>query len=476
MNLDFTPEEFESLLNQTTKIVMSWQDHLTTRKVYNNPTPESIRQLFDEPLPKASSKVSGLLHQIDQEVVQNSNLNTSPNYYGYITGGGNQAAILAEVLKNALNQNNLKWHNAPANSEIEKIVIKWICQFIGYPEDAGGVLVSGGSVANFLNLAVMRKVKCPIDVANEGMREAPIMTVYASEHGHSSIDKGMDMLGMGKKHLRKIGVNESFQVSISNMESQIQEDLDKGFLPIGIVGIAGTTNSGAVDDLSALADLAEKYDLWYVVDSAYGGPAASTDLAGDLFKGIERADSILINPHKWFYVPFEVACVIVKNKEHLRNTFSLVPDYLTAGSADKEDLMDLNLQLTKDFKALKVWMTIKTFGADKLKAAITNDIENARYAAQLIDESNDFELLAPVPLSIVCFRYLGNGTHTEDHLDQLNTKLLDAIEADGRIFFAGTKINGKVSLRISLTNHRRTNKDIDYLFEVMRELALKCSP
>ncbi|MEO9965775.1 MAG: aminotransferase class I/II-fold pyridoxal phosphate-dependent enzyme [Reichenbachiella sp.] len=472
MNLDFNPKEFEQLLNQTSKIVLDWHGKLTYGKTYNNPTPEDIRVLFDEPLPQQSTPASQLLEKIDQDVLQNSNLNTSPNYYGYITGGGNQAAILAEVLKNALNQNNLKWHSAPANSEIEKIVIKWICQFIGYPDDAGGVLVSGGSVANFLNLAVMRKMKCPIDVAVEGMHQAPTMTVYASEQGHSSIDKGMDMLGLGKRQLRKISVDDNFQVRLDEMESWIIKDIEDGYLPIGIVGIAGTTNSGAVDDLDALADLAEKYNLWYVVDSAYGGPAAATEIAGTLFKGIERADSILINPHKWFYVPFEVACVIVKNKEHLRETFSLVPDYLTAGSDEKEDLMDFNLQLTKDFKALKVWMTLKTYGAEKLRAAITNDIENAKYAAELIEKSKDFELLAPAPLSIVCFRYLGNGQQTEEALDQLNISLLNAIEADGRVFFAGTKIKGKISLRISLTNHRRTLADVDYLFQVLRELAV----
>ncbi|WP_422361019.1 pyridoxal phosphate-dependent decarboxylase family protein [Reichenbachiella sp.] len=471
MSLDFTQKEYQALLQQASNIVLSWHEKLSTDKTYQNPSPQEIRKFFDEPLPKDSSSAADLLNQIDNQVHAHSNLNASPNYYGYITGGGNQTAVLAELLKNALNQNNLKWHSAPANSEIEKIVIKWVCQFIGYPETAGGVMVSGGSVANFLNLAVMRKIKCPIDVANEGMHQAPKMTVYASEQGHSSIDKGMDMLGMGKKYLRKIGVDDNFQVSIQEMEKQILADKEAGLLPIGIVGMAGTTNSGAVDDLNALADLAEKHDLWYVVDAAYGGPAASTDIAGHLFSGMERADSILINPHKWFYVPFEVACVIVKDREKLRNTFSLVPDYLTAGSDDKEDLMDFNLQLTKDFKALKVWMTFKTYGADKLKAAISNDISNAQYAAKLIEESQDFELLAPVPLSIVCFRYIGDGKQSKQNLDDINSKLLNSIEADGRIFFAGTKINGQVSLRISLTNHRRTKKDIDYLFEVMRELA-----
>lgn len=471
MSLDFKSEEYRALLLQASDIVLSWQEKLKTNKTYQNPSPQEIRKIFDEPLPQTASSAANLLMQIDDQVHAYSNINASPNYYGYITGGGNQTAVLAEILKNALNQNNLKWHSAPANSEIEKIVIKWICQFIGYPETSGGVMVSGGSVANFLNLAVMRKIKCPIDVANEGMHGAPKMTVYASEQGHSSIDKGMDMLGLGKKHLRKIAVDENFQVSVEQMEQQILNDKKAGILPIGIVGMAGTTNSGAVDDLNALADLAEKYDLWFVVDAAYGGPAAATDIAGHLFAGLERADSILINPHKWFYVPFEVACVIVKDKEKLRNTFSLVPDYLTAGSDDKEDLMDFNLQLTKDFKALKVWMTFKTYGADKLKAAISNDISNAQYAARLIEESEDFELLAPVPLSIVCFRYIGNTNYSEQELDTINSRLLKDIETDGRVFFAGTKINGKVSLRISLTNHRRTNNDIDYLFEILRALA-----
>ena len=473
MSLDFTSAEYRALLQQTSDIVLDWQERLSKSKVYHNPSPQDIVAVFDEPLPETATAAGELLSQIESQVKDYSNLNASPHYYGYITGGGNQTAVLAEMLKNALNQNNLKWHSAPANSEIEKIVIKWICQFIGYPDNAGGVMVSGGSVANFLNLAVMRKIKCPIDVAVEGMHDAPKMTVYASNQGHSSIDKGMDMLGLGKKHLRKIDVDENFQVSIPEMEKQILKDKAEGLLPIGIVGIAGTTNSGAVDDLNALADLAEKYDLWLVVDAAYGGPAAGTAIASDLFKGIERADSILINPHKWFYVPFEVACVIVKNKEHLRNTFSLVPDYLTAGSKDKEDLMDFNLQLTKDFKALKVWMTFKTYGAQRLREAISNDIENARYAEKLINDSTDFELLAPVPLSIVCFRFVGDGKYFDAELDEINTQLLHAIEADGRIFFAGTKINGRVSLRISLTNHRRTKKDIDYLFEVLRDLASK---
>lgn len=476
MSLDFDPKRFKALIAQSADIINQWYgSHLRERPIYNNQSPAEIQALFDEPLPGKGSDAEELLETIRTKVFETSNFNPSPNYYGYITGGGNQAAILAEILRNALNQNNLKWHSAPANSEIEKIVIRWICDFIGYPQDAAGVLVSGGSVANFLNLAVMRKVKCPVDMANEGMYNAPIMTVYVSEQGHSSIDKGMDMLGLGKQYLRKIPVDDDFKINLELLEQAIIEDQANGLLPACIVGIAGTTNTGSVDPLRALGELAQKYKLWYIIDGAYGLPGAGTDLVGSQFDGLEMADSILLNPHKWFFVPFEAACVIVKNKEHLRDTFSMVPDYLRGGTeqTDREDLMDFNLQLTKDFKALKVWMTFKAYGADQLRAAIENDCLLARYAMDTINTSQDFELLAPVPLSIVCFRYVGTGSYSSPELDEINNRLLRFIEEDGRVFFAGTKIKGQTSLRINLTNHRRTTKDIDYLFNVLRELGSK---
>jgi glutamate/tyrosine decarboxylase-like PLP-dependent enzyme len=476
MSLDFEPSRFKALIEQSADIINHWYgSHLRNAPIYNNHTPAEIQALFDEPLPGKGSEAEELLETIQTKVFETSNFNPSPNYYGYISGGGNQAAILAEILRNALNQNNLKWHSAPANSEIEKIVIRWICDFIGYPLNAAGVLVSGGSVANFLNLAVMRKIKCPVDMANDGMYNAPIMTVYVSEQGHSSIDKGMDMLGLGKKYLRKIPVDQDFRIDLDLLEAAIIQDKQQGFLPSCIVGIAGTTNTGSVDPLRALGELAQKHNLWYIIDGAYGLPGAGTSLVGDQFDGLELADSILLNPHKWFFVPFEVACVIVKNKTHLQSTFSMVPDYLRGGKeqSDREDLMDLNLQLTKDFKALKVWMTFKAYGADKLRSAIENDCLLARYAKETIDESTDFELLAPVPLSIVCFRYIGSGSYTNDRIDAINNRLLQLIEEDGRIFFAGTKINGQTSLRINLTNHRRTSGDIDFLFKVLRELGTK---
>ncbi|MEA1886188.1 MAG: pyridoxal-dependent decarboxylase [Bacteroidota bacterium] len=478
-SLDFSPELLKNLIIRSADIIEEWYSKgIRNNKIYRNYSPSEIRRLFDEPVPLEGSKPEKLLEIIRKDVFKTSNFNPSPNYYGYITGGGNHASIIAELLKTSLNQNNLKWHSAPANSEMEKIVIKWICQFIDYPEDAGGVLVSGGSVANFLNLAVMRKVMCPGDISNEGLYGGTKITVYVSEQGHSSIDKAMDMLGLGKNYLRKIPTDKSLRINTKILEETIRQDKQAGLMPACIVGIAGTTNNGAIDPLKELGNIAGKYNMWYMVDGAYGLPAAATEMAGHLFEGFEMADSLLINPHKWFFVPFEASCVIVKNKKLLRDTFSLVPDYLHSGQeeTERDDLMNYNLQLTKDFKALKVWMTFKAYGAEKLKQAIENDCMLAQYACKKIEEADDFELLAPVPLSIVCFRYTGrNGVCSGDEkqLDLVNDKILEEIEKDGRIFFAGTRIRGKTSLRINLTNHRRNKEDIDFLFKVLREIADK---
>ena len=477
MSLDFKPAQFKAFIERSADIINQWYAKgLRGGRIYRNYTPKEIQHLFDEALPQTGTEVVKLLEQIETVVFETSNFNPSPNYYGYITGGGNQVAILAELLRNALNQNNLKWHSAPANSEIEKIVIKWICQFIGYPENSTGVLASGGSVGNFLNLAVMRKAMCPVDMAEEGMYSAPKMTVYVSEQGHSSIDKGMDMLGLGRKYLRKIRVNNQFQIELGALEEQIIQDRARGLLPVCIIGIAGTTNTGSIDPLKELGHIAKRHKMWYYIDGAYGLPGAGTQLVGASFEGLELADAILINPHKWFFVPFEVAAVIVKQKQYLKDAFSYVPDYLKAGAevGDREDLMDFNLQLTKDFKALKVWMTFKAYGAEKLGQAIENDCQLARYAKDYIERSPLFEMLAPVPLSIVCFRYLGRPRekrNDEQYLDKLNDALLEAVEADGRVFFAGTKINGRTALRINLTNHRRTKEDIGFLFKVLKELG-----
>lgn len=472
MSLDFTSDEFKRYLQQAGAIIEELYAEKLERNVFPGKTPSEVASLFDEEIPEEGLDIESLLEKVRDDVVGASTMNIGPHFYGYITGGGNQVAILAEMISASLNQNNLKWHASPVSTELEKRVIRWISQLIGYPDLAMGAILDGGSTANFNCLAVARKNKTPESLSHDGMYGMKPMTVYISEEGHSSIDKAVDMLGIGKKYLRKIKTNDRFQIDTDELEKQIEKDKYNGLHPICVIGIAGTTNTGSIDDLKQLAEIAGKYDLWYHVDAAYGGPAAAVPSKKDFFDGIELADSVVVDPHKWLYIPFEAACFIVKDPEKLRKTFSTIPDYLRSNNSDngRTDMLEYQLPLTKSFKSLKVWMTLKAFGAKRLRQTMQDDIDNANYLAELIETSSDFELLAPVPLSIVCFRYVPEGFGEQD-IDGINRKLIPAIERDGRIFLTGTKINEKTALRTCFINPRTTRKDVAWILDVIRDLG-----
>jgi aromatic-L-amino-acid/L-tryptophan decarboxylase len=474
MSLDLNPEEFRTYVHRTFDLIEELYGQKLERKVFPGVTPEQVRSRINGDLPIDGMSLDDLIEKVRRDLVDSATMNIGPNYYGYITGGGNQVAIMAEMISASLNQNNLKWHSSPVSTEMEKLVIRWVSQFIGYPEGAAGAILDGGSTANFNCMAVARKNMAPEELSDEGMYGMKPMTVYVSEEGHSSFDKAIDMLGIGLKHLRKIPADENFQIDLNALEREIESDRNAGLNPICIIGIAGTTNSGAVDNLTALAEIARKQKLWYHVDAAYGGPAARVESTAHLFRGIEHADSVVINPHKWLYVPFEAACILVKEPDLLRKTFSLIPDYLRSNEdgGGRTDMMEYQLPLTKSFKSLKVWMTLKAYGADRITDTIQRDIENAKHLERLVNRSDDFELMAPVPLSIVCFRFKPD-TLGEEETDIFNRKLAHAIEQDGRIFLTATKVKGKTALRTCFINPRTTKKHVERIPEVIRDIASK---
>lgn len=472
MGLDFPDNQLKNHLHHAAEIILEIYGQHLNRVVFAGKSPEDIQADFDQVLPEMGSSVTDLLEKVRRDVVGSATMNVGPHYYGYITGGGNQVAILADMISTAINQNNLKWHSSPISTEMEKLVIRWVCQFIGYPDSAAGTILDGGSSANFNCLAVARKNMSPEQLSDEGLYGQQPMTIYVSEQGHSSFDKAVDMLGIGKKYLRKIETDTHFRIDPEKLERQIIEDKNRGLKPICIIGIAGTTNTGSVDNLSLLAEIAEKHKLWYHVDAAYGGPAAALVWAKELFTGIEKADSVVINPHKWLYVPFEASCILVKEPEKLRKTFSSMPDYLKSNSNDngRTDLMEYQLPLTKSFKSLKVWMTLKAYGAKKIRETIQKDIDNAQLLSQLIARSDDFELLSDGPLSIICFRYFPPDLD-ENSIEKLNRQLPSAIESDGRIFLTGTRLNDKTVLRTCFINPRTTFDDVKMITGVVRDVA-----
>jgi len=478
MSLDVPPQIFQRWLEDAGELILEYYEEKTDKKVFAGKTADEVIALLDEPLPEQPTEVEKVLLEVREKVLESITNSAGPKYFGYITGGGNQVAVLAEMIKASLNQNNLKWHSSPVSTEMERLVMRWVAEFIGYPTGSAGVLLSGGSVANFNCLAVARKIKSPVDVATEGMYGSPPQTVYVSAEGHSSFDKAVDMLGLGKKYLRKIPVDNEQRISIQALDKAIQMDKEKGLHPICGIGVAGTTNTGAVDDLNAVADICEKHDLWYHVDAAYGGPAAKVEGVGHLFDGIDRADSVVVNPHKWMFVPFEAGGVLVKNPEHLRATFSTIPDYLKSDQTGEQrtDLMEYNLPLTKEFKALKVWMTLKAYGAQKIRQTIREDVDKAGYLADKINAEPYLELMAPAPLSIVCFRYCPPGAaRAESEFNEINDAIIHRIEQDGRVFLTGTRIGGETAMRVCFINHRTERKHIDELVEVVLEIGKEVS-
>ena len=476
--LDCDLEIFQDDLRKASELVVRLYGRLHQARITPGKTRTEIASLFDESLPEESQPMASILREVEDKIFANSTLYLSPRFLGYINSGGNQAAVLGELLASAVNQICAMWHFSPAASEVERRVIRWIAQFIGYPSEAGGCLLSGGSAGNLIGLAVARKQKAQFDAASLGMRGGPPMTVYVSQEGHASLEKGMVLLGMGRNQLRKIAVRDDFTVDLEALENQVTEDRKNGFRPICVVGNAGTTNTGAVDPLDALAEFCRTQALWFHVDAAHGGPAAGTKAAGKFFQGLEKADSVVVNPHKWLYVPAEAACILVREPRALRHTFQVVADYLReeseAGADAPLDFKDYSPQLHRNFRALKVWMTLKAYGTRKLRAAIESNIEIMRYLAERIDQSEDFVRLAPVPLSVVCFQYCTSDTSVhkdEEYLDDLNGRLIEALEKDGRVFLSGTKIHGKKVLRACSVNHRLRREDVDYLLDVIRDVG-----
>ncbi len=473
ISLDLHRDEFEKLIELASNIVLDKFEHFEDRKAYHHFPQYKIESWFDEDLPEEGLGFEEVLKLTKVRVTDTATDNLGKHMYAYVMAGGNQMSIIAEMLASTINQNVGKWHLSPSISEIEKRVVQWGADMIGYNENVGGVLVSGGSAANLHGLTIARNIFFEKnEIRKNGLFNQKPFTIYASKEVHGCVDKSAEFLGIGSNQLRKIDTNADFTINLNTLESLIQDDIKNGFEPFCIVGTAGTVNTGAIDDLNALADIAEKYDCWFHVDGAYGGLAACLDSIKFEYDGIERADSVAMDFHKWLYQPFEVGCVLVKNWDTLRSAYFKKADYLDT-SLEHEGRLDFNehtFQLSRNAKSLKIWMSVKTYGMRRIRTMIQKDIDLTHYLSDQIEASNDFELMSRSHLAVSCFRFVG-GLKNEEKITELNQTLISALEKDGRVFITGTKLNGKFVIRACIINHRKQKEDIDYLLEVIRDVA-----
>lgn len=487
-SLDPSADEIRRWGNAAIEAMASYLGSIRDRRVYPSTTARQIREKLDRTLPNEGVDFDRLLETFNDVIVATSRHNGHPRMFGYVQAPSTAIAAIADLLASTLNANLTAWRSAPAAVEIERLTIDWIKQILGFKADAGGLFVSGGSMANLAALATARRAKAPNELLNKGAQSLPrAMRIYISEETHHSVAKAAALLGLGRDNVRTVGVDERFKIRVSDLVAKITEDLEAGHLPFCIVGNAGTVNTGACDPLREVIEVARRFNLWMHVDASYGGFAALAHSARDLFDAMHEADSVALDPHKWLYLPVDCGCVLYRDAEAARATFAHEAEYtrvLEQAPDEAFAFWDYGPELSRRFRALKVWMTLKGVGLRALDAAIEKDLACARHLERLARASEDFEMLAPVELSIFCFRYVpprlkralasadeGERERIDEQLDALNERLLIELQRDGSSYLSNARLRGRFSLRGCVMNYRTTLRDMEILLEDLRRVA-----
>ncbi len=452
--------------------VMESLQNIRERPVWQ-PIPEHVKASLSKPLPITPSRPADVYEEFRNTIMPYPMGNIHPRFWGWVMGNGTPLGVLAEMLAAGMNP-NMGGGEHVANY-VESEVLSWCKEMMGFPAEASGLLVSGGSMANLVGVTVARNSRASFDIRREGLQsDHPRLVMYGSAEMHSSLEKSVELIGLGGSALRKIPVNAEYQIDLSALRKAIQEDRRAGLRPFCVVGNAGTVNTGALDDLEALAEISRGEGLWMHVDGAFGALARLSPALRALVAGLEKADSLAFDLHKWMYMPFEVGCVLVRREQDHRRAFSLTPDYLSRAerglAAGTHWFSDYGIQLTRGFRALKVWMSIKEHGVEKYGRLIRQNVDQARYLAGLVDESPVLERLAPVPLNIVCFRYRAPG-YGEEELNALNGELLIRLHESGIAAPSSTTLNGRYALRAAITNHRSRREDFDVLVHAVERIG-----
>ncbi len=472
--LKMTPDEFQAVGHRLVDRIAERLARIPQGPVKPAETPEDLRAALkiDRPLPEGGTDAATLLGEAVELLFDHSTLNGHPRFMGYITSSPAPIGILGEFLAAAVNPNIGGYAIGPAATEIERQTVRWIAEFIGFPSDAGGLLVSGGNMANFVCFLAARTAKAGLDVRKTGLaggeRGTSPLLVYASAETHTWIQKATDLFGLGTDAIRWIPADDHQRMKTAELRRQIERDRKDGGCPFIVVGTAGSVSTGAVDPLPEIQSICREHGLWFHVDGAYGALAARIpDVPADL-GALAEADSVAVDPHKWLYAPLEAGCVLVRNPSDLRNAFSYHPPYYVFRH-DVVNFVDYGLQNSRGFRALKVWLALQHIGRTGYVASIADDIRLSRKLAAALRAHGDFDVLTQ-NLSITTFRYVPKDLRSrlgeasvEERLNRLNRELLDEVEKSGEAFFSNAVIDGRFALRACIVNFNTTDEDIDAL-------------
>lgn len=466
-NLTLDPQNWQAMRtlgHQMIDDMMDYLENIGEQPVWSS-IPSSTKEYFMHPVPEEGTGIEKVYEEFKQHVLPYTKGSIHPRFFAWVEGTGTPFGVLSEMLAAAMNPNVAIGEHAAMY--VDRQVIEWCKQMMHYPSSASGILLSGASMANITALTVARNYQLQVNVRKFGLKKSEAqMVLYCSSETHSCVQKAAELLGLGTDAVRKINVDASYKIIVEELVTAIENDIAAGIAPFCIVANAGTVNTGAIDPLADLIAVSKKYNLWLHVDGAFGALAKLVPEYEEELKGIEQADSVAFDLHKWMYMPYEVGCVLIKNASAHRDSFAVSPSYLVAQerglAAGPDPVGNFGPELSRGFKALKIWMSIKEHGINKYAAIIRQNIVQAFFLGSLIEQNEKLQLLSPVTMNIVCYRYLKPGLNTEA-LNILNNEIMMQLQEQGIASPSSTTLHGNFAIRVCIVNQRSRQSDFELL-------------
>ncbi len=466
---DMPTHELKENLQKAVEVVVNYFNEIYEYPVVPWVEAGFVKEQLPDKAPAQGEDFERILNDFEKIILPASTHWNHPGFHAYFNSTSSGPGIIAELLSATLNQNGMLWKTSPSSAELEETVLEWFRKEINLPDNFRGIIYDTASVSS-MHAIVAAREKLKFNIRSKGMagrNELPRLVMYVSEQAHSSIEKGAITTGIGIENVRKIPVNENFEMVPDSLRKSIEEDKRRGYLPFLVVGTIGTTSTTSVDPIDEIAKICKKENLWLHVDAAYTGVVAMLPEFREKFKGIEKADSIVINPHKWLFTPIDLSILFVRDFKHLKNSFSLVPEYLKTGEDETvTNYMDYGIQLGRRFRSLKLWFIFRYFGSDGLKKRLREHLRLAKLFESWVDESERFEKLAPVPFGTVCFRAV-HPQIGKEKLNSFNEVLMNLVNTDGRIFISHTKLNGTFTLRFVVSSIRHNEEEVMKAWKIL---------
>ena len=465
-------EEFKKYGYQVIDWIVNYMDNIRDYPVMAQILPGDIFNSLPENPPDDPESFDSILNDFDKILLKGITHWQHPNFHAYFPANNSYPSILGELLSSALGAQAMIWQTSPAVAELEEKVMIWLRNLIGLPDGFEGVIQDTASTATLVSLLTAREKASSYEINNNGIFNSKILRVYCSTEAHSSIEKAMKIMGLGKKNLVKIAVDNNYAMLADQLENAILNDLRKGYKPLAVVAAFGTTGSTAVDPIAQISKICSKRNIWLHVDAAHAGSALILDEYKPLINGIENADSFVFNPHKWLFTNFDCTAYFVRDKESLIRTFEIYPEYLkTKYDNHVNNYRDWGIQLGRRFRALKLWFVIRSYGVTQLKEKIWTHIDITRKIEKIMINDNHFEILAPVNFNLICFRYKPNNIDDEEQINNFNSELLSNINKTGKIYLSHTKLSGRFTIRLVFAQTNLTLEDAIKAFDIINQTA-----